>query len=265
MWERELGRNINADEAGALGAVYRAADMGQGFKVKTFHVKEANMYPIEVEFDRSVELEDGSTSTKVVKRSLFAVGNTFPQKKVMTFNKNTNDFDFRVSYGDLSNTMSSVQVKNQFGSSGTALMAANVNNVSATFSRHVTENKGEFKGIKAHFVLDASGLLHLGDVEMVVEKNVTIEETPEEESTFSKIGSTLTKLFGGEEDNSTQTANATESTEEQPQKKVNETADAKEAKKTTKLVTEKLVLDTSQKSLDLELIDEKQLNQSMQK
>lgn len=31
-----------------MGAVYRAADLGQGFKVKKFHVKEAVVFPIEV-------------------------------------------------------------------------------------------------------------------------------------------------------------------------------------------------------------------------
>lgn len=48
LWGRELGKNINADEAAAMGAVYRAADLGQGFKVKKFHVKESVLFPIEV-------------------------------------------------------------------------------------------------------------------------------------------------------------------------------------------------------------------------
>lgn len=48
VWGKELGKNINADEAAAMGAVYRAADLGQGFKVKKFHVKEAVVFPIEV-------------------------------------------------------------------------------------------------------------------------------------------------------------------------------------------------------------------------
>ena len=44
----ELGKNLNTDEAIALGAVYQAAALGQGFKVKKFNVKEANVFPIEV-------------------------------------------------------------------------------------------------------------------------------------------------------------------------------------------------------------------------
>lgn len=50
-WGQELGKNINADEAAAMGAVYRAADLGQGFKVKKFHVKESVVFPIEVSDD----------------------------------------------------------------------------------------------------------------------------------------------------------------------------------------------------------------------
>lgn len=60
------------------------------------------MHLVQVDFERQVENDDGSTSTKVVKRSLFAFGNNYPQKKVMTFNKHTADFSFYVNYGDLS-------------------------------------------------------------------------------------------------------------------------------------------------------------------
>ena len=46
----ELGKSINTDEAAALGAVYQAAHLGKGFKVLTFGVKEANIYPLVVSF-----------------------------------------------------------------------------------------------------------------------------------------------------------------------------------------------------------------------
>ena len=44
----ELGKSINTDEAAALGAVYQAAYLGKGFKVKKFGVREGNIYPINV-------------------------------------------------------------------------------------------------------------------------------------------------------------------------------------------------------------------------
>lgn len=55
-----------------------------------------------MEFERSKVAEDGSEATKVVKRNVFTRNNPYPQKKVMTFNKRSEDFDFNVNYGDLS-------------------------------------------------------------------------------------------------------------------------------------------------------------------
>ena len=46
----ELGKGINTDEAAALGAVYQAAHLGKGFKVKKFVIKEAAVYPIQACF-----------------------------------------------------------------------------------------------------------------------------------------------------------------------------------------------------------------------
>ena len=48
FFRTELGKSINTDEAAAMGAVYQAAHLGKGFKVLTFGVKEANVYPLVV-------------------------------------------------------------------------------------------------------------------------------------------------------------------------------------------------------------------------
>lgn len=61
----DLGKNINADEAAALGAVYRAADLSIGFKVKKFIVKDAVVFPIQVLFERNNE---GSTKQVSIKK-----------------------------------------------------------------------------------------------------------------------------------------------------------------------------------------------------
>lgn len=44
----ELGKSINTDEAAAMGAVYKAADLSNGFKVKKFLTKDAVLFPIQV-------------------------------------------------------------------------------------------------------------------------------------------------------------------------------------------------------------------------
>lgn len=46
--KEELGKSLNTDESAALGAAYQAAYLSKGFKVKTFLIKDANIYPIQV-------------------------------------------------------------------------------------------------------------------------------------------------------------------------------------------------------------------------
>lgn len=51
----ELSKNVNTDEAAALGAAYKAADLSQGFKVKKFVTKDAVVFPIQIVFDRVID------------------------------------------------------------------------------------------------------------------------------------------------------------------------------------------------------------------
>merc|ERR1711994_912947 len=83
---QELGKSLNTDEAAAMGAVYKAADLSSGFKVKKFITRDAVIFPIDVDFKRPIENDDGSAGFKVVKRALFGLMNKYPQKKIMTFN-----------------------------------------------------------------------------------------------------------------------------------------------------------------------------------
>ena len=47
------------------------------------------------------EGEEPTEVTKVVKRTLFHRSNSYPQKKVLTFNRYSEDFSFQMFYGDL--------------------------------------------------------------------------------------------------------------------------------------------------------------------
>lgn len=57
---------------------------------------------MQVEFEKHRQAEDGTDSVKTIKRTVFNRMNPFPQKKVMTFSKHFKDFDFNVTYGDIS-------------------------------------------------------------------------------------------------------------------------------------------------------------------
>ncbi|XP_038609730.1 hypoxia up-regulated protein 1 [Tachyglossus aculeatus] len=203
--KEELGKNINADEAAAMGAVYQAAALSKAFKVKPFGVRDATLFPIQVEFSREVEEESGGRSLKHNRRLLFSRMGPYPQRKVITFNRYSHDFHFSVNYGDLG--FLGPEDLRVFGSLN--LTTVKLRGVGEAFQKHPGY---ESKGIKAHFNLDESGVLSLDRVESVFE--TTVEEKPEEESTLTKLGNTISSLFGGGSAADTQ-ENATESAPEE--------------------------------------------------
>ncbi|XP_044078601.1 hypoxia up-regulated protein 1 isoform X2 [Siniperca chuatsi] len=184
--KEELGKNINADEAAAMGAVYQAAALSKAFKVKPFLVRDAAVFPIQVEFTRETE-EEGIKTLKHNKRILFQRMAPYPQRKVITFNRYNDDFAFDINYGDLS--FLSQEDISVFGSLN--LTTVKLSGVGSSFQKHAD---AESKGIKAHFNMDESGVLLLDRVESVFE---TIVEEKEEESTLTKLGNTISTLFGG--------------------------------------------------------------------
>lgn len=185
---QELGKSINMDEAAAIGSVYKAADLATGFKVRKYVTKDAVLYPIVVTFER----EGNSGSKKIVKRPLFTAMASYPQKKVITFNKNSEDFEFEVIHDELQHLPES-EIKNL---SKNKLLKIKLKDVAKTLEANQGENV-ESKGIKAHFTLDDSGLFSLSGVELVLEKQVTESD---EESSLSKLGNTISKLFSSSDD-----------------------------------------------------------------
>lgn len=196
----ELSKNLNSDEAAAMGAVYRAADLTTGFKVKKFITKDAVVFPIQVTFERDTETSGGSSDTKrQVRRTLFGKMNAYPQKKVITFNKHQSDFDFKVDYAELDH-LSGEEVK-FLGSLN--LSTVQLTQVGDKLKKHAGDGV-ESKGIKAHFSFDDSGIFKLVHAELLLEKTVAVEEVGDsEENTFQKISNTISKLFTNddEEDN----------------------------------------------------------------
>jgi len=200
--KKELGKNLNTDESAAMGAVYKAADLSSGFKVKKFITKEAVVFPVDVTFER--ELEDSEGEFKKVKRTLFSRMNPYPQKKIMTFNKHVKDFRFFVHYQDLE-YLGDTEVA-YVGS--TNVSSALVKGVAAALDK----NKDvETKGVKAHFTLDDSGILSCTMVESVFEKTISVEEQEALEAsedaedklkddTWSKLGDTISQFFTTDDD-----------------------------------------------------------------
>ncbi|XP_028563593.2 hypoxia up-regulated protein 1 [Podarcis muralis] len=230
----ELGKNINADEAAAMGAVYQAAALSKAFKVKPFIVRDAAVFPIQVEFTREVEEEDKSKSLKHNRRILFQRMAPYPQRKVITFNRYTDDFEFHVNYADMG-FLGDSDLK-AFGSLN--LTRVKLQGVGESFKKHLDY---ESKGIKAHFNMDESGVLSLDRVESVFE--TLVEDKPEEESTLTKLGNTISSLFGGGSPVPEASENLTETVQEEEesqaeagkedQKDDNEAASEEEEKQPT--------------------------------
>lgn len=194
--------------------------------------------------------------------------NPYPQKKVITFNKHTNDFTFNVNYAELDHIpFNELQYIGALNLTEVALSG-----VSDALNKHSGENV-EHKGIKAHFNMDDSGILNLVNVEFVAEKTVT-EEDEDKDSTLSKIGSTISKLFSSD----SETADKPEKPEEKAEdaskndtNKVNETSTEKqnatdpETKPKPKIVVLKEPVKTDEQILNLVPLTAEQFKSSKTK
>uniref|UniRef100_A0A646QJH2 Hypoxia up-regulated protein 1 n=1 Tax=Hemiscolopendra marginata TaxID=943146 RepID=A0A646QJH2_9MYRI len=240
--KNELGKNLNTDEAAALGAVYQAAHLSQGFKVKKFLIKDAVQYPIQVDFEREYETEE-NRGTKIVTRTLFGFLNPYPLKKVLTFNRLTkNEFQFNVNYGEINLPAHDLKIFRSMN-----ISKVHLSGIQDALTKHSNDGS-EPKGIKAHFRMDESGILSLDQVESVFElKEEESEADGEFESAFSKLGSTISKFFTGgtgeesekegqtlDQDSTDQkmeeksdSINATNATSEESQQPLNQTEEQK--------------------------------------
>jgi len=171
--------NINTDEAAAIGASYRAADLSSAFRVKPFAIKNASPVQIQVEFEREITDEDtGEKKIKHSKRILFAPGNVYPQKKVLTFNRYTDDFSFDVNYGNVDDYKHLTNDQEYFQAK--KIMTVQVTGVAHALEKHP---EAKSKGIKVHFSLDDNGIFHYTKVEHLFEEQQLVEEKKKDDKT----------------------------------------------------------------------------------
>lgn len=194
--------------------------------------------------------------------------NPYPQKKVITFNKHTDDFSFNVNYAELDH-VPSTELK-YIGSLN--LSQVTLSGVSEALGMHIGDNV-EHKGIKAHFNMDDSGILNLINVEFVAEKTVT-DDDDDKDSTLSKIGSTISKLFGSDAETPEKTEEKTEDAPKEAEKnetKANETTADKqnatetETKPKPKVVVLKEPIKNKEQILNLQPLSQEQFKESKNK
>merc|ERR1711879_158840 len=176
-----LSSSINSDEAAAIGASYKAADLSSAFRVKPFAIKNAIPYQIQVEFDRTITDDEGNEKMKHSKRVLFAPGNSYPQKKVLTFNKYSDDFSFEINYGDNSEYTHLTNDVDYFNLG--KFSDINVPGVSSALEDH---KEATPQGIKVHFEMNDSGLFSFKKVEHLFENQKLIVETKKDDKKDDK-------------------------------------------------------------------------------
>ncbi|KAI6231613.1 hypothetical protein M3Y95_00400500 [Aphelenchoides besseyi] len=200
---KELGRFLNTDEAIAMGAVYEAAHLSKGFRVKPFDVQDALLYPIQVTFTGFVnDTDEASGDVEQVERQLtrelYGRMSRMPgPRKTITFTSHKEDFDFRLHYGSLEHL--SEKQRKEFGQS-TELLTVNVKDVAKILeaqTANLTDRENyQFNGIKAAFRFTRYGVVKVESAELQLE-----HRPPPSNSTLSKIVGKLGSMFSsGSED-----------------------------------------------------------------
>merc|ERR1711971_1126058 len=254
-----------------------AADLSTGFKVKKFLTKDAVVFPIDVDFSRSLDGEEG---VKKVRRTLFGRMNPYPQKKIMTFNKHQADFTFYVNYADM-DYLGKDEVERVGSMNLTSVL---VKGVKEALDKNLVGENIETKGVKAHFQLDDSGILSVSSVESTFEKTTSPEEQEAEEEDgdkkdesidWSKLGDTISNYFKSEGEEDTDKEKAAKDfiketiEKDEKEKKAKEKKDEKKDKKEKekkkddkpkepkkpKIETIKTDLDSEDSRMDLPLLD----------
>ncbi|CAG8539513.1 9442_t:CDS:10 [Ambispora leptoticha] len=155
LGEDKIAKNVNGDEAAALGAVFRGAGLSGQFKVKEIKVKDLIIYPIDVEYTMDPkEAEDGTMKSKNFRTSLFNSLSPIGTRKIMTF-KRTTDFEFGLKYGQLVQEMDT-----DFGPKDIAI--AQVNGLSEAIERF-KDVSVERPKVKVTIQLSDSGILSATD------------------------------------------------------------------------------------------------------
>lgn len=78
LCREELGKNINADEAAAMGAVYQAAALSKAFKVKPFFIRDAAVFPIQVSHSVTLPEKQLEITSMNTHRTLIIIGGVYP-------------------------------------------------------------------------------------------------------------------------------------------------------------------------------------------
>ncbi|RCN44627.1 DnaK family protein [Ancylostoma caninum] len=166
---KELGRFLNTDEAIALGALFQAAHLSKGFKVKPFGVEELMIFPVQVNFISKQKQENGEVIEKPITRQVFQLKSKYPTtKKTITFTSYTDDFSFDLNYSGLKHF--NEQQITEFDTLVSHLNKVSISGVAKALEEKYKPEQTEFVGVKVAFQMDLSGILRIEKAEAVIQR-----------------------------------------------------------------------------------------------
>lgn len=209
---KEIGKFLNTDEAVAMGALFQAAHLSKGFKVKPFNIEEKVIFPVEVHFVSKIrdEKTEEITGEKNVVKTLFAANSVYPtHPKTISLTSYSDDFSVALKYGKIESfTKQQVQ---EIGSLLDNLVDVEISGLSEALKNRSSE-ESEFKGVKVSFIVDASGIVRVRRAEALFEPKSGL---------VGSIASTISGLFSSktEEGEPTTDDSTPQSTEEKTEEK----------------------------------------------
>ncbi|KAF1766251.1 hypothetical protein GCK72_006207 [Caenorhabditis remanei] len=183
---KEIGKFLNTDEAVAMGALFQAAHLSKGFKVKPFNVEEKVLFPVEVHFVSKVKDEktEEILGEKNVVKTLFAANSIYPTNpKTISLTSYSDDFTIALKYAKIE-SLTKKQVQ-EIGSLLDNLIDVEISGLTEAMKNRSSE-ESEFKGVKVSFLIDASGIVRVRRAEALYEPKSGI---------VGSIASTISGLF----------------------------------------------------------------------
>ncbi|KAL5961073.1 Hypoxia up-regulated protein 1, partial [Taenia solium] len=205
-----LGKNVNSDEAAAMGAIYQAASNTRGFLVKKIVLRGSNRYPLAVTLPR-ISADNGTNSVEgeLVTRLLFPASNPFPHKRNIKFPRPQKDIFFQVHYGEVPENLS------RYLNGAEAVMNVSILGVKEVIEKFEANGYSP-QAVKTHLELDASGILQLSEVNLIMTHEGLENKSDGTTSTLKKFADGISNLFGSGEgkasEDKAQLSNALEQT-----------------------------------------------------
>ncbi|CCI45987.1 unnamed protein product [Albugo candida] len=176
---QELGAHLNGDEAMALGAAFRAANLSNSFRVRPIHMTDISTYAIGARL-ADIHLEDEKESTWAKHAPLFTTAHRLGARKAVSLT-HARDMTCTFHYNEPSSLPKGVS---------THIGKFSITGIKDFYTQHLEKNLGEPK-VSLTFSLDSSGIVSIIKAEATLEEEYEVEvEVPVEKKEETQSATT---------------------------------------------------------------------------